>query len=91
MRDANTINDDKYFHCKANCKATRRGRLGEIAACNISDLREWMDQKIKGDPAFASRADQAANSIGRSGALSDTQACTAVCAPFRPNGLPEKY
>lgn len=91
MRAANTINADKYFHCKANCEATRRGPSGEAAACLISDTREWTDQYFKGDLASASRADQAANAVGRSEALSSTQSCSAVCAPFRPNGLPSKY
>lgn len=26
MRNANTIGGDKYFHCKANCEAARRGQ-----------------------------------------------------------------
>jgi len=91
MRAANTIGGDKYFHCKANCEATRRGPLGEATACTISDTREWTDQKIKGDPASASRADQAANAIGRSGALGSSQSCSSVCAPFRPTGLPAQY
>lgn len=28
MRKANTIGGDKYFHCKANCEASRRGAAG---------------------------------------------------------------
>jgi hypothetical protein len=91
MRTANTINADKYFHCKANCEATRQGPYGEAAACVISDVREWTDQNVKGDPASASLADQAANAVGRSGALSSTQSCSSVCAPFRPRGLSPLY
>lgn len=91
MRDANTIGGDKYFHCMANCEATRRGPWGEAAACTISDTREWADQNLKGDPASASAADQAANAVGRSGALSTPQACSAVCSGFRPPGLPARY
>lgn len=91
MREANTIGGDKYFHCMANCQATRRGPAGESTACTISDVREWTDQNIKGDPASASAADQAANAVGRSGALSSSQSCSAVCSGFRPNGLPSRF
>ena len=91
MRIANTIGGDKYFHCMANCQATRRGPTGEATACLISDVREWTDQNIKGDPASASLADQAANVIGRSGALSSSQSCSAACSGFRTNGLPSRY
>lgn len=91
MRDANTINADKYFHCKANCEATRRGPTGEAAACLISDVREWADRNVKGDSESSSRADQAANAVGRSEALSSNQSCIAACAPFRPRGLPAQY
>lgn len=91
MRDANTVGGDKYFHCMANCQATRRGPAGESAACTISDVREWTDQYIKGDPVSASLADQAANVIGRNGALSSSQSCSSACSGFRPNGLPLRY
>ena len=91
MRDANTIGADKYFHCKANCEATRRGKSGEATACTISDTREWFDQNVKGDPASASAADQIANISGRSGANSSPLPCELVCNPFRPNGLPMNY
>lgn len=89
MRDANTIGGDKYFHCKANCEAAKRGKDG--LACFISDAREWVDQNIKGDPASASAADQAANQYGRTQGASSTQSCDQVCQPYRPNGLPAKY
>jgi RHS repeat-associated protein len=91
MRDANTIGGDGYFHCMANCQATRRGPTGESVACNISDAREWTDQNIKGSPASASAADQAANVIGRNGALSSSQSCREICSGFRPNGLPANF
>ncbi|WP_210036556.1 RHS repeat-associated core domain-containing protein [Methylocaldum gracile] len=91
MRDANTIGGDKYFHCKANCEATRRGKYGEATACTISDAREWFDQNVKGDPASASAADQIANTAGRSGGNSSPLSCDLVCSPFRPNGLPANY
>ena len=90
MRTANTIGADKYFHCKANCEATRRGRAGESMACRISDTREWFDQTVKGDPASASEADQAANTFGRSHA-GTSGTCAVVCGVYRPNGLPSGY
>lgn len=90
MRTANTINSDKYFHCKANCEASRRGSTGRNAACLLSDSREWFDQNIKGDPASASAADQAANAYGRNNS-SGASSCEAACSVYRPNGLPSRY
>ena len=43
MREADTISADKYFHCKANCEAARRGASGKAVACFISDTRELWD------------------------------------------------
>lgn len=92
MRRANTINADKYFHCKANCQATQRGPYGESAACAILDIREAFDQYIKGDPVSASEADQTANRYSRTrAAQSSNQACGAFCSYYRPSGLSEKY
>ncbi|UCV03882.1 RHS domain-containing protein [Dechloromonas denitrificans] len=91
MRNANTIGGDKYFHCKANCEASKRGKEGEKMACLISDTREWVDQNVKGDPASASAADQIANHHGRSQGASSGQSCQEICSPFRPNGLPGRY
>jgi RHS repeat-associated protein len=90
MRTANTIGADKYFHCKANCQASRRGPVGDSVACKISDGREWFDQAIKGDPASASEADQAANTFGRSHA-GTPGSCDVVCGPYRPNALSSRY
>ncbi|MDH5255528.1 MAG: hypothetical protein OEW72_06375, partial [Gammaproteobacteria bacterium] len=90
MRTANVIGADKYFHCKANCEATRCGGLGQPAACTASDLREWWDQNIKGYPPSDSLADQVANEYGRNHA-GDPGTCRDVCAPFRPRGLPSVY
>jgi RHS repeat-associated protein len=92
MRDANTKRSDLYFHCKANCEETRRGRYGEALACDLSDARELWDQYgYKLDSAADSRRDQAAKAYGRSGALSSRQSCSAVCNIYRPNGLPADY
>jgi RHS repeat-associated protein len=90
MRNANTIGADKYFHCKANCEASRRGSTGNATACMISDTREWFDQTIKGDPASASEADQVANRYGRNQS-SPFNSCDITCGGFRPNGLNPRY
>lgn len=91
MRDANTIGADKYFHCKANCEAARRGNVGKNVSCVISDGREWVDQNVKGDPESASAADQVANYHGRNGGASSVLPCEMVCDGFRPNGLSSRY
>ncbi len=90
MRDANTIGGDKYFHCMANCQASERGSSGEDAARVISDTREWVDMKVKGDLPAASADDQYANASGRS-VPSSGASCAFGCSPFRPNGLPRQY
>jgi len=92
MREAGWRGADKYFHCKANCEAAQRGLGGEVAACLISETREWLDQNIKRYPAADSAADQAANQYGRTqGALNPGTSCAQICAPFRPPDLPPKY
>ena len=39
MQQRNWIDDDKYYHCMANCMATRRGLGGHFAAVTISFVR----------------------------------------------------
>lgn len=70
MREANWKKSDKYFHCKANCEATRCGPRGFQYACEYSDLRELAD-RLFGDSAAASEADQRANRFGREGSRRD--------------------
>ncbi len=92
MRNANTISSDKYFHCKANCEATQRGKGGKDAARCISNAREWFDQNIKADPASESAADQIANRYGRTQSIANPDDdCRQICVPFRPNGLSSQY
>ena len=92
MRQANWIDSDKYFHCKANCEATKCGPCGYDQACLISNFREDFDQGIKGDPAAASAADQVANNFGRDGARKNpSMACSTTCASYRPPGLTSQY
>lgn len=90
MRDANTIGADKYFHCKANCEASKRGENGQKAAEVLSDARETFDQKVKGDKPAASVEDQKANKYGRD-SHKNHESCSDTCYPYRPNGLDLKF
>jgi hypothetical protein len=79
-------NQDKYFHCMANCEASQRGQGGEDAAICISNARETTDQ-LMGDPPSASAADQVANKFGRSqGAANPNGSCQNLCGKYRPGG-----
>lgn len=97
MKDANWKNSDKYFHSKANFKASLRGPGGRYAAEKMSNLREITDQSIKGDSRASSVADQKANSYGRLQAqkLSYFKHYTFsygdVLTQYRPISLPSKY
>ena len=88
MRDANVIGADKYFHCKANCEASKRGEIGRDIAIKISEAREWFDENVKGDSEAECDADRYANQVGRDGEEED---CRERCAEFRVNGLPDRY
>ncbi len=79
---------DKYFHCKANCEATKCGPSGFQQACEWSDLREIGDQ-LTGGSRTDSQADHAANKYGRDNALKNpNSSCQMVCSHFRPKGIP---
>jgi len=39
-KDASTEKSDHYFHCRANCEASKRGSGGQDAARNLSWLRK---------------------------------------------------
>jgi hypothetical protein len=92
MREANFKESDKYFHCKANCEASRRGLAGEATAIGISELREWLDHHIKGDSQKDCDDDRAANRHGLNSAKKNpNQSCRQACDVYRPKGLPGKY
>lgn len=91
MRQADWKFSDKYFHCKGNCEATRRGPAGEATAEAIGNAREWLDQKLKGDSAWDSEEDQKANRTGRAAGRQSGQSCGAACGQYRPRGLPQRY
>ncbi|OGP46558.1 MAG: hypothetical protein A2022_06910 [Deltaproteobacteria bacterium GWF2_42_12] len=82
---------DKYFHCKANCEAAKRGLGGKDAACLISNAKEYKDVYWSGHPVSDSVADQAANRYGRGGGANTNLPCELVCQPYRPPGLPPQY
>lgn len=85
---------DKYFHCRANCEASKRGEGGIDAATNVSDWREWFDEHIKGDSPKQCEADQVANRYGRTQGISfPDQSCKMLCGKYRPSSptFPEKY
>jgi hypothetical protein len=87
MFEANTIGGDKYFHCVANCMASDRGWLGKQFAVVFSELREFADQYLKGDPKEACDEDREANRVGQIGA----GPCADRCKEFIPRGLDCKY
>jgi len=92
MREAGTKNQDMYFHCKGNCEAAQRGKIGAITATIVDEAREAFDQGLKGDKSEDSMKDRIANYIGqRGGAANPQSSCRDVCAPLRPNGLPPEY
>lgn len=86
-------NQDKYFHCRANCEASQRGNTAQCIATNISDTRESFDQVLKGDPASASVADQAVNLYGRQqGSANFGENCKQLCDIYRPgDGFPAAF
>jgi RHS repeat-associated protein len=88
MREANWKNSDKYFHCMANCEAAKKGH--SKGAKQLSDMREWFDEHIKGDSKADCDADQEANKHGRD-AGEKGEDCKSACDKYRPNGLPDKY
>ena len=104
MIKAQTVGADKYFHCKANCEASARGKIGEGVAKIISDGREVTDQIRKPSTTDADvAADQSANRLGRDGGSSLRNAapdasqvglerlCRATCSTLRPKALDDKY
>jgi RHS repeat-associated protein len=87
MRQDNTIGNDKYFHCVANCQSSRAA--GTAAACAVAGARE--DSQDMASWHNEDRlADEAANAWGRSGA-SGSGSCQQQCADFIVNGINSEY
>ncbi|MBI3756231.1 MAG: hypothetical protein HY265_08735, partial [Deltaproteobacteria bacterium] len=80
MVDANIIGADKYYHCMANCQASRRGVGGSDAAGAMSEGRELFDEYVKGDPRSVCDEDRAANRHGRKS--NSGMPCATLCAPL---------
>lgn len=100
MLIANTINADKYFHSKANCQATQRGKIGEFIANTISILREIEEGTRKvifhGENLMEqikdANKDLEANKYGRTkGKEYPDEECKILIDELRPNGLPDNY
>ena len=89
MRKANFQDADKYFHCMANCEATKKGAGGKAMAYAMSEAREIVDEHIKGDASDACMEDREANNWGRS--CPPNVPCKERCNRFRPVGLNPKY
>ena len=93
LRRGNWKKADKYFHCKANCEAAKRGPGGVAAAKVLSDVRAFEENWIYGwfyphDTGF----DQAANDFGRrNGAACPGIPCSVLCNPFRYPWIPQPY
>jgi RHS repeat-associated protein len=88
MKEANTIGADKYFHCKANYEASKRGPGSKAAAWGLSELRELYGQ-MKGDPKSDKEADQKANRKGRNS--SHLKSCGEACDEYRPRALDKRW
>jgi hypothetical protein len=43
MKRGNITGSDKYYHCMANCQASKRGAGGKLAALDIGIARELTD------------------------------------------------
>ncbi len=96
MREADTIDADKYFHCKTNYEATEGGWEG--TAKTISNTREAVDLLTDSPKAGLKETvkditrDQVANKYGRDAAKSGRfQSSRHACSILRPKGLNEKY
>jgi len=91
MFSANTIGGDKYFHCVANCMATDRGWIGKGFAVVFSELREFTDEYMKGEPWAACDADMLANMVGQTGAGRCADRCDDYIVPGLDCRFIDKY
>ncbi|MFN2443289.1 MAG: RHS repeat-associated core domain-containing protein [Thermoanaerobaculia bacterium] len=81
----NTVGVDPYYHCMANCQASRIGFMGPPVAQAVSDVREMTDVWRKGATPQECAADQFANRTGRNAPRS--QPCESACRGFLPPGF----
>ena len=100
MIKADTHNADKYFHCKANCQAAKKGAFGYGTSYVLSYGREILggieDIIIDGHDSGATKedsiADEKANDHGRkAGRRNPDIDCKNACKDFRPKALKPKW
>lgn len=89
MIDAATIGADAYFHCRANCEASKRGLGGYHAAVVGSSLREI----IQNESAVDRARDEMANTQGQCAGKGDPRAdCYDACSNLIPPwGIPQRH
>ena len=89
MKDAGTIGADAYFHCRANCEASKRGQGGYDAAKKLSALRE----AIQNEPPAERSQDEAANAQGQcAGKNNPNVDCYKACSNLiPPSGIPRRH
>jgi hypothetical protein len=91
MMETGFIGGDKYFHCKANYQAAKRGWLGKAAGLVLNAGREAYGL-AKGDGIKDMHEDMQANAYGYRAAVSGKyETAEEACAIFRPKGLDDKY
>lgn len=88
MVDAGTVGADAYFHCRANCEASKRGAAGQDIACYISTKRE----EIQNEPLASRSKDEAANRQGQMAGLDPNADCYLACSSLIPPwGIPRRH
>lgn len=91
MIDAKFKGGDKYFHCKANYEAAKRGWVGKATGFALNVGRELYGT-IKGDGPKDMLEDMKANAYGYNAAKSNKyKSAKEACAIHRPKGLDDKY
>ena len=83
MQRDNTIGNDKYFHCVANCQSSRAA--GTMAACAVANAREDFQDLIKRHNEDR-QADEAANALGRNSAAGGGT-CQQQCSQYIVTGI----
>ena len=86
MREKKVPGGDKYYHCMANCQASKRGPFEELLARAMSEAREQLDERFKKRPRSDCDADRAANKTGRDSP--PDQSCEVTCSMYLQPGLP---
>ncbi|MBQ4472488.1 MAG: hypothetical protein II942_04535 [Alphaproteobacteria bacterium] len=95
-----TIGGDKYFHCKANFEASRRGPIGQSLATILSNIRELSNAQSNPirknmtieDSLIDCMQDQFANVTGRQNAKNVLyKNAKEGCQQFRVGGINERY